>query len=295
MAQPGMPGSQFPGEDALIRRVKDLERQMQQFAAANILRTAGISAKPGGIDVTGFINSLRTDGTKGVAMDDDGVFIVYSEDGTSPVARFGPLESAPGEYGVEVLVGSTWVQLGAQAVTWDLIAGKPADFAPLVTSAVADATDAVNAQEAAHALDADGSEYGWTNNVAGTSFYALWVGNDGGFHLGRNVSSIKYKENVTDAAVAPSAVLNLRPVRYDRKPSGPAQEFPGAKGEFGLIAEEVAQHLPEIVTKFEGEIDGVRYDLLAVALLEVVRDQENRLRTLEGREPLPAPTAEKEN
>lgn len=283
MAQPGMPGGNFPGEDSVIRRIRDLERTVQQQAAANLLATAGISAKPGGIDVTGFINSLRLDGTKGVAMDDDGVFIVYGPDGTAPVARFGPLESAPGEYGVEVLVGTTWVQLGAQAVTWDLVAGKPADFASLVTSAVANATDAVNAQEAAHAAQADGSEYGWTNNVAGTSFYALWVGNDGGFHLGRNVSSIKYKENVTDATVAPAAVLNLRPVRYDRKPSGANGEFPGAKGEFGLIAEEVAEHLPEIVTTFEGEIDGVRYDLLAVALLEVVRDQETRIRALESR------------
>ncbi|MEW1986384.1 tail fiber domain-containing protein [Pseudarthrobacter oxydans] len=229
-------------------------------------------------------------------MDDDGVFIVYGPDGTTPVARFGPLESAPGQYGVEVLVGETWVQLGAQSTTWDMVSGKPTDFAPLVTTAVANATAAANAQEAAHALDADGSEYGWTNNVAGTEFYALWVGNDGGFHLGRNVSSIKYKENVTDASVAPLAVLNLRPVRYDRKPTtgpaqpgddAPAEVFPGAKGEFGLIAEEVAQHVPEIVTKFQGEIDGVRYDLLAVALLEVVRDQENRIRALENRPPLP--------
>lgn len=293
MGQPGLPGSQFSlrDEGATGRRIKDLERTVQQLAAANQLATAGISARPGGIDVTGFINSLRLDGTKGVAMDDDGVFIVYSEDGTSPVARFGPLEAAPGQYGVEVLVGATWVQLGAQAVTWDLVAGKPvwaADPAAIdgsnITGPVAEAT------EAAHALDADGSEYGWTNNVAGTSFYALWVGNDGGYHLGRNVSSIKYKENVTDATLAPDAVLNLRPVRYDRKPSGIDGEFPGAKNEFGLIAEEVAEHLPEIVTTFEGEIDGVRYDLLAVALLEVVRDQENRIRALEGREPLPAST-----
>jgi hypothetical protein len=300
--QPGLPGSQFPSEDALVRKVKDLERLVQQVAAANPLATAGIRAKPGGIDVTGFINSLREDGTVGVSMDEDGVFIVYGPDGTTPVARFGPLDnSAPGQYGVEVLVGSTWVQLGAQSTTWAMVSGKPTDFAPLVTSAVANATHAATATEATHAAQADGSEYGWTNNVAGTSFYALWVGNDGGFHLGRNVSSIKYKENVTDAAVAPAAVLNLRPVRYDRKPStrplqpgedGPPQEFPGAKGEFGLIAEEVAQHLPEIVTKFEGEIDGVRYDLLAVALLEVVRDQENRIRALEGREQLPALAAD---
>jgi hypothetical protein len=114
----------------------------------------------------------------------------------------------------------------------------------------------------------------------------LWVGNDVGIHLGRNVSSIKYKENVTDAALDPSAVLNLRPVTYDRKATyqypededgnrveGPPQKFEGAKNQFGLIAEEVVEHVPEIVTYFGGEIDGVSYELLGVALLPVVKQQ----------------------
>ena len=50
--QPGMPGSQFPGEDAQGRKIKDLERAVQQFAAANVLATAGISATTGGVIVT---------------------------------------------------------------------------------------------------------------------------------------------------------------------------------------------------------------------------------------------------
>ncbi|WP_024366179.1 tail fiber domain-containing protein [Arthrobacter sp. TB 26] len=285
MANPG--AFRNPNDEAWIgRKFAEMERELRELKAANPFGPMRIKPKMGGIDVDGFINSLRPDGTVGVSMDDDGIFIVYGPDGTTPVARFGPLESAPGEYGVEVLVGATWVQLGNQSAVWEGIAGRPGitGGATIPGSFITGTVPA--ATEATHAAQADGSEYGWTNNVAGTSFYALWVGNDGGFHLGRNVSSIKYKENVTDAAVAPAAVLNLRPVRYDRKPSGADGEFPGAKNEFGLIAEEVAQHLPEIVTKFEGEIDGVRYDLLAVALLEVVRDQENRLRALEGREPL---------
>jgi hypothetical protein len=283
-----MPGSQFPGEDAQIRKFRELEQKVQQFAAANVLATAGISAATGGVMVNGFMQFNREDGTLGVQVDPvTGTFTVYNATGDDAVARFGELlETAPGEYGVEVDVGGTWVQLGAQSTTWDMVSGKPADFAPLVTSAVANATNAANAAQATHAAQADGSEYGWTNNVAGTSFYALWVGNDGGFHFGRNVSSIKYKENVTDAGVDTAGVLNLRPVRYDRKPTfkypmdeqgnrliGPEQRFEGAKNEFGLIAEEVEQDLPEIVTRYNGEIDGVRYDLLGVALLPVVQQQ----------------------
>ncbi|MDV8147248.1 hypothetical protein [Arthrobacter sp. B10-11] len=53
MAQPGMPGGNFPGEDYVIRRLKDLERTVQQLAAANQLATAGIKAVPGGIVVEG--------------------------------------------------------------------------------------------------------------------------------------------------------------------------------------------------------------------------------------------------
>ena len=49
----GLPGSQFPGEDALVRRVKDLERLVQQVIAANPLATAGISAVENGIIVNG--------------------------------------------------------------------------------------------------------------------------------------------------------------------------------------------------------------------------------------------------
>ena len=88
-------------------------------------------------------------------------------------------------------------------------------------------------------------------------------------------------------------MLQLRPVRYDRKPTfkyptdehgnrliGPEQKFEGAKGEFGLIAEEVEQHLPEIVTRYNGEIDGVRYDLLGVALLPVVQQQQEQIEKL---------------
>lgn len=49
----GLPGSQFPGEDDMSRRVKDLERQVRELAAANQLASAGIRAIEGGIVVEG--------------------------------------------------------------------------------------------------------------------------------------------------------------------------------------------------------------------------------------------------
>jgi hypothetical protein len=303
MPQPGQLGAQFGGEDWILRKLADFERALREYGPANILATAGINVIPDGVIVNGLMQFKRPDGTVGVSVDPaTGTFVAYNAAGTSPVARFGTLiETAPTEYGVEVLVGSTWVRLGNQTTTWASVSGKPSVFPPdahthaggEITSAVANAT---NATEATHAAQADGSEYGWTNNVAGSSFYALWVGNDGGFHFGRNVSSARYKENVVTRTIDPAGVLALRPVQYDRKPTfrypmdaqgnrliGPAQRFEGAKNEFGLIAEEVEQTLPEIVTRYNGVIDGVRYDLLGVALLPVVQalqEQNDKLTAL---------------
>lgn len=286
MPQPGQLGAQFTGDDWIARKLADFERLLREYGPANILATAGIGVIPDGVIVNGLMQFKRPDGTVGVSVDPaTGTFVAYNATGTTPVARFGSLiETAPAEYGVEVLVGSTWVRLGNQTTTWDTISDKPATFTPSAHTHVgADITSGTVPQ-------ADGSQYGWTNNVAGSNFYAVWVGDDGGYHFGRNVSSERYKENIVSHAVAPANVLALRPVRYDRKATyrypedadgnrleGPEQKIEGAKNEFGLIAEEVAQTLPEIVTYYDGVIDGVRYDLLGVALLPVVKTQQQQI------------------
>lgn len=288
MPQPG----QFAprGDDYLIRKIQELESRVARNEAANPFATMGITPKEGGIDVAGFINSLRADGTVSLAMDDSGAFVVYDGAGAE-VARFGELvNSNPGNYGVEILYAGSWVQVGAGNVDWGNISNKPATFAPSththagsqVTSRVGSATDAI------------GSASGWANNVMGTEFYAVWVGNDGNFSFGRNTSSIRYKENVRDIAVDPDAVLQLRPVVFDRKPQykypedeagvrveGPAQEIPGAKDEYGLIAEEVLPLVPQLVQYFEGQVDGVRYERGFVALLPVIQRQAEQIAALQ--------------
>lgn len=285
------PGQFQPrGEDWLVRKIQELEAEVKRQAAANPFSTMGIAPKEGGIDVAGYINSLRADGSVSLAMDDDGAFIVYNAAG-SPVARFGELvNSNPGNYGVEILYNGAWVQVGAGNVDWGNITNIPATFAPSahthpgsqVTSRVGSATDAI------------GSASGFANNVMGTEFYALWVGNDGSFSFGRNTSSARYKENVRDAVIDPDSVLQLRPTIFDRKAQykypedengvrleGPAEMIPGAKDEYGLIAEEVLPLVPQLVQYFNGEVDGVRYERGFVALLPVVKRQEARIAALE--------------
>ena len=268
MDQPGLPGSQFKGDDYVLRLIKDLQRQVQQISAANVLATAGIGVISGGVSVTGLMDFMRADGTLGVSVDPtDGTFVAYDATGTSPVARFGALvETAPGSYGVEVLVSGTWVQIGAQTTTWATISGKPTTFPP--SAHTHDGSDIVSGT----VPQADGSQYGWTNTVAGTTFYQVWVGNDGGYHFGRNVSSIRYKTNVRSHYTDPANILALTPVLYDK--------ISGGNNEYGLIAEQVAEYCPELISWFDGEIDSVRYELLGVALLPLVKHQDAQIKAL---------------
>ena len=55
-AQPGLPGSQFQGEDALVRRIQDLERSVQQLAAANPFAPMGMKPIPGGVEIQGTLS-----------------------------------------------------------------------------------------------------------------------------------------------------------------------------------------------------------------------------------------------
>ncbi|ALY09424.1 minor tail protein [Arthrobacter phage Nubia] len=279
----------------LRRMITELSQKVAKLSKNSDLRNSSISGGEGMVvkDDAGVIR-LRI-------STEEAAIIAYKTDG-SESARYGLLaHSDPGEYGIEALTDSGWSHVGAGVADWATLDGKPSTFPPSshthpgsqITSAVANATAAVtatsattatSANTAAAAALAEGSSYAFNNNVSGSQFYAVWVGNDGGFHLGRNTSSIRYKQNVRDAGDLSPKIMSLRPVVYDRKPSyrpvlsvdgepavGPQLRTEGAKNEFGMIAEEVAEVWPEVVTHFDGEIDGIRYDLIGPRLIPYVQ------------------------
>lgn len=89
-------------------------------------------------------------------------------------------------------------------------------------------------------------------------------------------SSIRYKENIVDLEFATEKLEQLRPVRYNK--IGTEQE------EIGLIAEEVAEIYPEVVTyNEEGQPDGVNYTRLSVILLKSVQELTERINKLENK------------
>ena len=154
--------------------------------------------------------------------------------------------------------------------------GPPGPVNPLAT----EADHTTGASQSGGARYADGpSTAAYNATVAGGGFFAVWM--DSGLHFARNTSALRFKENVRDHAVDPAAVLALRPVLYDRRDATTDDE----RDEYGLVADEVAELVPELVVTFDGQVDGVRYDLLAVALLDVCRSLHERITALEGGQP----------
>jgi hypothetical protein len=98
--------------------------------------------------------------------------------------------------------------------------------------------------------------------------------------MGPVTSSRRWKENIEDLAPELSARLwDLRPVAYNKiaKPGQPAPPR-----EFGLIAEEVAEVIPEIVPCDKTGPYGVVYDRLVVLLLAELKLLRGRVAALEA-------------
>jgi Chaperone of endosialidase len=90
--------------------------------------------------------------------------------------------------------------------------------------------------------------------------------------LGIAMSSARYKHDIHDMGAASSGLMKLRPVtfRYTDDPAGGLQ--------YGLIAEEVAQVYPELVSHGpDGEVQSVHYLTLIPMLLNELQKQDRQL------------------
>jgi hypothetical protein len=86
--------------------------------------------------------------------------------------------------------------------------------------------------------------------------------------LGIVVSSARFKRDIRDMGGASAGLMKLRPVsfRYKNDPQGIKQ--------YGLVAEEVAQLYPELVTHgADGKPETVRYSVLTSMLLNELQKQ----------------------
>ena len=82
-------------------------------------------------------------------------------------------------------------------------------------------------------------------------------------------SALKYKQNINEITSS-DIIYNLRPVTFDWKQDG--------SHDVGLIAEEVGDHMPELVSKDkEGNVEGVKYSKLTSLLIKAVQDQQKEI------------------
>lgn len=96
--------------------------------------------------------------------------------------------------------------------------------------------------------------------------------------LGGISSSQRFKNNIEDMVDVSSPLLNTRPVLFNYK------HLPGEDKQFGLIAEEVVDHMPGIVGFNEdGKIHTVNYHLLPSLLLNELQKQALRINKLLAR------------
>lgn len=89
------------------------------------------------------------------------------------------------------------------------------------------------------------------------------------------VSSLKYKKDVVDLEFDSSVVYNLRPVSFSYKKDDSRS--------FGLIAEEVEEHIPLLVYhNSDGTPESLHYDYLSVLLLSEMKKLKARIEILEA-------------
>ena len=97
--------------------------------------------------------------------------------------------------------------------------------------------------------------------------------------LGTATSSIRFKDDVRDMGDESAKLMQLRPVTFRYKAHGPD----GAK-QYGLIAEEVDEVMPELVARTkDGDIETVLYHELPAILLNEIQRLEKRVAELEKR------------
>jgi hypothetical protein len=144
-----------------------------------------------------------------------------------------------------------------------------------------------NGEKIGQDLDgSDGWSMEWTEHSAGEYRVVARATDDDGatanstevivrLHSGASRSSRRYKTDIEDLAFDAQDVLKLRPVAFRWKATD--------HQDVGLIAEDLAEQLPDLVVyDQQGRPDGVKYDRVALYLLAVVKQQQQRIAALEA-------------
>lgn len=114
---------------------------------------------------------------------------------------------------------------------------------------------------------------GITLNALGTGGFTTLCRNASA-QISNCSSSLRYKNNIGNFTSGLDLLKRLRPVSFTWKQGGTR--------DMGLVAEDVAQVEPLLVTRNEkGEVEGVKYDRLSIVLINAVKEQQATIQALQ--------------
>jgi hypothetical protein len=130
-------------------------------------------------------------------------------------------------------------------------------------------------------VDSDGGKIGINTNTPGEELYV--VGDITATGAITEISSVKYKANISEIENALDRVSQLRGVTFDwRQSDYPEMDFSEDK-QIGVVAEEVEGVIPELVHVGENGEISVDYSKLTAVLIEAVKEQQQQIDALTRR------------
>jgi hypothetical protein len=99
------------------------------------------------------------------------------------------------------------------------------------------------------------------------------------------MSDTKFKSNISDLTLMKDKIKLLRPVSYNLKTDVKEIQTDQAMSnlQYGFIAQELQDVFPELVTKREDGILGIRYTELIPVLVQVIKEQQEEIDALSKR------------
>jgi hypothetical protein len=124
-------------------------------------------------------------------------------------------------------------------------------------------------------LEQDGDVYMPVGNVGigvTTTSYKLEVNGSFAATSITETSALKFKENITPLSSQLEIINKLNPVNFDWKEDG--------KKDFGFIADEVEEIIPELVSYKDDEVHGLHYSKLTPILVKALQEQQTQIEEL---------------
>ena len=128
-----------------------------------------------------------------------------------------------------------------------------------------------------------------------SSIQNFWVyGNGDVYHKGLNtISDASLKENIQSIPNSIDLLTQLRPVKFNFKAGAFGPEESSDESEFGLIAQEVEEIIPELVTTRDDGLKAISYLELIPMLIDAMQSQQKEITALKNQVASFAGTAKK--